>query len=264
MVTGNQAGVGMERRALQCILCLERTTAATAGGVHITCSVDEVAMLLGHRLLAAISAAILGLARLSSDSDAAGTVLAIPVGAPARIDGSVKTGEWADADSLAIAVGPGWIVPVLLKHDGLTLYVAFTNLVHSSRERYPEIFLDIDGDRSMRWSQDDWWLHASYSDCYARGRMDDYETCAQVQTGWSANNFPLRSGTVEFRVDLGYFGVRSDTSRAGPGFGLAFDVMEDVNGERVSSVWPTTGQVLMPYSWAHACLSRAARPTRAR
>ena len=186
-------------------------------------------------------------------------MLAIPAGTPARIDGSLKPGEWADADTLAIAIGPEWTVPVLLKHDRLTLYVAFSNLVQSTSERYPEILLDVAGDRAVEWQQDDWWLHASYSDCQSRGHIDDYSSCGQVHSGWSANNFPLKTGVVEFRVDLSAFGVRPDTSSAGPRLGLAFDVMDQRNEGRVSACWPATAQVLLPCSWSRAHLTPTPR-----
>ena len=201
----------------------------------------------------------LGLPTEGRAAGRAAAMLAIPAGTPARIDGSLKPGEWMDADTLTIAVSPQWTVPVFLKHDGLTLYVAFSNLVQSSNERYPEILLDVVGDRAVVWQQDDWWLHASYSDCHARGHLDDYDSCAQVHSGWSANNFPLRAGVVEFRVDLSAFGVRPDTSNAGPALGLAFDVMDQKKGERVSACWPPTAQPLVPASWARAHLAPNAR-----
>jgi len=186
-------------------------------------------------------------------------MLAIPAGAPARIDGSIKPGEWADADTLTIAVDPEWTVPVLVKHDGLTLYVAFSNLVRSSKERYPEILFDVAGDRTVEWRNDDWWLHASYRDCHARGRFDDYDSCGKVGSEWSANNFPLKAGIVEFRVDLTALGVRPDSSSAGPALGIAFDVMDGMKDGRVSACWPPNAQVMVPASWARARLSPTGR-----
>ena len=188
--------------------------------------------------------------------------LIVPAGKRARVDGVARPGEWADADTLEIQAGPDWMVPVLLKHDGEALYVAFSNLVHGREERYPEVMLDVAGNGGG-WDDNDWWLHVSNLDCTGRGFYGVYgHTCAPDAEAWYANNFPLWSKrAIEIRVSLGLVGLSPDRSGALPVFGLALAVAESESrsfgarpGRERRFLWPLTA-TMTPGSWAPARLA---------
>ena len=209
---------------------------------------------------------------LSQESASAATqaftdTLVVPAGKKAKVDGVARPGEWVDAVTLEIVAGPGWVVPVLIKHDGEALYVAFSNLVRGREERYPEVMLDVAGNRGG-WDDNDWWLHASYHDCTGRGFFGIYgHTCASDAQGWYANNYPLSSGhTIEFRVSLETVGLAPSRSEAYRVFGLALGVAESESRSVVAGAeqrfhWPLTA-IMRPSSWALARL--APTPPRSR
>jgi len=195
--------------------------------------------------------------------------LSIPAGKKAKVDGLIRPGEWTDAERLEIQAGPDWVIPVFIKHDGEALYVAFSNLVSGSSERYPEVLLDVAGEGGG-WDESDWWLHASHDDCTGRGFYGVYgHTCSQDAEGWYANNFPLGSQhVVEFRISLGFVGLEASRSGTRPPLSLALAVAESEsrsiavggNDER-RQFWPL-GATMAPGSWSAARLAPIARRSR--
>lgn len=175
--------------------------------------------------------------------------LDIPRGRAPRVDGVLSPAEWDDAVTVTIAAGPGWEVPVRIKHDGQSLYIAFTNLKMGEAERYPEVLLAVRGERDEVWSTSDWWLHASYQDCEGQGIFNHYQ-CSPTKPGWEANNFPLDPpGTIEFRISFEKIGLHSDSASR---IGIAFNVTDT---RTVWSFWPETATMERPVSWADASIS---------
>lgn len=187
------------------------------------------------------------------------TVL-IPSGTKVRGDGELGKAEWSDADTFEIRIGPERVVPVLIKHDGKALYVAFSNLpIAKTEERYPELLIDAANDGGVRWGLDDLWLHASYSNCDSRGGFDAYGTaaCGTNRYGWSANVFPLAAGIVEFRVSLDFIGFAAEAPATGRVFGLALEVTD---GSGVRAFWPPGSDAHRPGTWARVRLAPVSSP----
>jgi hypothetical protein len=170
---------------------------------------------------------------------------AIPRGVAPILDGTLGVDEWSDAASATIQVEDGWDIDIRYKHDGSHLYVAFGNLKPAEgKELYPEILVDVQGDASAEWSDDDWWIHISYNDCDSKGRPNVWQ-CAKEKPGWSANNFPLSvPGVVEARISWETLGVDPRTTKS---LGLAFDVTDT---RKDYYLWPGGATLDSPRTWA--------------
>ena len=189
--------------------------------------------------------------------------LVVPIGRKAKVDGWIRPGEWADADTLEMEAGPDWMVRVLLKHDGEALYAAFLNLAHGRDERYPEVFLDMVANGGEAWDENDWWFHVSYADCMGHGFYREYHhNCYPDGEGWYASNYPLRSDcAIEMRVSFGLVGFAMSGSGTSPPFGLALAVADydqiyalgKTRGE-IRYFWPPSASK-SPGSWITARLA---------
>lgn len=137
------------------------------------------------------------------------STLDIPAAATApTIDGTAHDDEWRGARRIGIEVRPDWWVDAFVLHDGAALYLLFTNVRHQGEEIYPEVLVATSGSPADAWRADDHWFHASYQDCDATGRPNDFESCAAERDGWAANNFPLPDdGVVEMRISFERLGI---------------------------------------------------------
>ncbi len=182
-------------------------------------------------------------------------IICIPYGIPAVMDGQITAGEWADADSIQIALNATQNVTVKFKHDSLNLYLVYRNYLESAF-RFPEIVLDVNNDKSTAWQNDDWWFHVSATDCESNGTPSVYTNCLAVQQDWEgvpnmAQGPPI-TDTIEMRISLAKVGINLSMN---PVIGLAFDVSNTVT---VWS-WPLNANINNPYTWATAvfCVATA-------
>jgi hypothetical protein len=158
---------------------------------------------------------------------------------------------------VSITVSPGWIVRFRCNHDGQELTCRVDNLKNGKAERFPEILVDSQNDRSERWQKGQWWLHASYNLCEGDGEFNLYSRdgvvqCAKQKPGWKANTFPLKQNEpIEIRISL-------KKLRLVPGqrFGLAFDVTDT---QSHWGFWPTNARLESPATWSQAQLTPASR-----
>jgi hypothetical protein len=168
------------------------------------------------------------------------------------IDGTISKGEWDDAGSVVIRVDSAAAITVRFKHDGENLYCGFVGFNNLSLLRVPEVLIDVDNDRSLVWKSDDWWFHASYTDCWSAGTYNDYSTCVEKAPTWEANNFrgvhsfknppPI----IEMRIPFELIGLVPDSAKT---IGIAFDVTDT---RREWNLWPSTAQLGIPASWGTA------------
>src|SRR3989339_198211 len=82
-------------------------------------------------------------------------------GVSISVDGVISPGEWEDANNVEIISAGDKIVKVLFKHDGENMLFAFLDNLASAEWRFPEIFFDVNNDKSTNWFYDDWWFHVS-------------------------------------------------------------------------------------------------------
>jgi hypothetical protein len=137
----------------------------------------------------------------------------IPQGTTPEIDGDFAANEWDDAAQATIYVQTDWTVTVFYKHSDTCLYLAFTDVKGVYGERYPDVMLDINNDKSTLWAADDWWLHASYNDCEGNGVYNVWASCQPTHSGWVANNFPLSMpGTIEMGISYSKIGLLPNAS----------------------------------------------------
>lgn len=184
--------------------------------------------------------------RLVLDREGVPPEIVIPRGRPAVVDGRAGDREWSDALLLPLEVEAGWTVDVRVKHDGEALWVAFGGL-RDGITRVPEVLLDALHDGGNTWGEDDWWLHASYQDCTARGHHNDYGDCTPEHPWLIATN--LSDGDrypelMEMRIPFNRTGLA-----VGRTVGIAFNVTDT---QRVWRFWPREAQMGSPGSWAAA------------
>jgi hypothetical protein len=174
----------------------------------------------------------------------------IPLGSKPVVDGNFSTGEWDDAAQANIYVQTDWIVTVFYKHSDTSLYFAFTDVKGVFGERYPDVLLDVQNNKSPGWTEDDWWLHVSYNDCESSGEYNLWSSCQPTQQGWSANNFPLAApGTIEMEVTYQKIGLVSGTNDT---IGIALEVSDTYTDYHY---FPWTANIGNPSTWATALLS---------
>jgi hypothetical protein len=190
------------------------------------------------------------------------TALPIPFGVTATIDGHISL-EWARAHSLKLSfvdvVRDSTTAEVLLMHDNRSLQIAYLfRPLRDSIWYAPELFLDTDNDKAAAFQPDDWWFHASASDCAAAGSHDDYTTCtmaADWQTGPSpsARGPDVRLETLEVRIPFSKLGVTT-----GDEVGLAIRVWLSAQASadwvQDTVFWPTGGSPDRPGTWLTAQL----------
>lgn len=181
----------------------------------------------------------------------------IPLGSPTNIDGVLKPGEWRGAAEVAIPVGPGWTVKVLLKHDAQNLYFAFDGVELAGKRMFPEIMLDPQRRGGEKWSAGQWWLHISNNLCEGNGEYNVYERggvfqCAHTKPGWEGNNPPRAGEVIEIWVSFEKFGL---VAASGKTIGLALDVTDASGGpDQVYRYWPEDAQIAKPSSWGSATI----------
>lgn len=179
-------------------------------------------------------------------------LISIKQGIAPIINGVISPGEWDDANTVQINVELGWTVQVYYKRDESNIYVAFENLTHDTRVRYPEVLLDMNNDKTVSWKSDDLWFHVSYNICEGAGQYDVWASCTRTKSDWAANIFPLthQPGTVEMKISYAKLGLDSITDKT---IGIAFDV-NDGNSSRYS-LFPSTASIGIPSSWGTAVLA---------
>ena len=124
----------------------------------------------------------------------------------------------------------------------MTAFVAHGGVAH----HFAELLIDPTGDGGGDWGSDDWWLHASGTDCAWQGDHDVYDDCAPDGIGWSANNGTTPQDVAEFDIGLDAVGLQ-----VGVPFGLGLRVSNTMNFD---ALWPDDATVDTPRSWASAML----------
>ncbi len=163
-------------------------------------------------------------------------------GGAATIDGSST--EWADATTTSVMFA-GRSISIAYKHDGQRLLFAFSGLAQGS-PGFAELFVDANGDRACAWGGDDWWFHASATDCSSTGMRDQWQTCVANATNWEANN--SAAGQVANVVEIA---IPFTTMNVATLFGLAFHVT-DTNG--TFGIAPAGADPARPCTWATATI----------
>jgi hypothetical protein len=150
--------------------------------------------------------------------------LKIPSSNPIKVDGILDHNEWQNAIKNTIVINEGWKIPIYYQQDKNHLYFAFSNLKpNDSTELYPEVLIDSQYDRTLKWDENDWWFHTSYSNCEGKGKYNNYSTCKKGEKeGWVGNNFPISNGgVVEIKISKKLINVTK-----GATIGLAFNVTD--------------------------------------
>jgi len=177
------------------------------------------------------------------------SVLRIPRGTSVTIDGVLQSDEWIDAYKLTLSVEQIVDATVFVKHDGESVLAAFLySFPGGEIDCPPEIFFDIDNDKSPEWQLDDWWFHVSASDCEARGTYDVYTDCAVNQPDWSAapNATGLPLDTFEIAIPFSKIGIGTEST-----VGIAFHVWYYPDGH---GFWPPSAVSDSPSTWGTAVL----------
>ena len=171
----------------------------------------------------------------------------IPFDASAMtIDGAMQPAEWATASKTYIGVSATDSVQVLMKHDGIAFYFAFTGKLESANMLFPEILFDPQLQRTTSWINGQWWFHVSATDCEYNGSYGVYTSCLAVQPDWvGAPNFapgtPL-SDTVEIRIAYSKIGF----SAGQDSLGMALVV---TNTASIWKLWPASADKYAPNTW---------------
>jgi hypothetical protein len=123
-------------------------------------------------------------------------------------------------------------------------------LVSNFGERYPDVFLDVNNDKNIVWSTDDWWLHASYNDCEGNGLYNVWSSCQPSHPGWNANNFPLSSpGIIEIEINYSKIGMQNSISDT---IGIGFEVSDTYTNYHY---FPASSLIGNPSTWATGIVS---------
>lgn len=169
----------------------------------------------------------------------------IPGGSKPLIDGIISNGEWDDAGMVSIAVNAYWTIDAYYKHGDSSLFFAFTGLVGMYGQRYPDVMLDLNNDKSTTWQADDWWFHASYNDCEGHGNYNVWASCQPTHPGWWANNFPLgQPGNIEIGISYSKIGLLPFTRDT---IGISLEVSDTYTNYHY---FPNGSDIGDPSTWA--------------
>ncbi len=179
--------------------------------------------------------------------DASINELSFTAGSTIVVDGSIDA-DWGDAKRVEF-VYRGSTIEVRYKHDGSKLLFAFTGM-RKAGFAFPEVSIDVRGDRACSWQPDDWWFHASAKDCWATGGRNEWDSCVELAPNWEANNNNGASvaDPVEIAIPFTTLGLDSQSSV----FGVAFTATDT---QASSALWPGTADPDKPCTWAKATLN---------
>ncbi len=173
---------------------------------------------------------------------------------PVSIDGTLQNAEWQHAHRAVIPVNASDSVSVRYKHDNTAMYFAFTGKLESANALFPEILTDAANVGGASWSNGQWWLHVSATDCEHNGAYGIYNDCKLIQPGWEAGpNFTAGApvtDTVEIKIPftkVGFNTATMDTMR------IAFVATNTAN---VFMLFPASANRHQPATWAKATFSK--------
>ena len=172
-------------------------------------------------------------------------------GQPIVVDGRLGAREWDAARRIESTLPDGRTIGVLMQRDREHFQFAFTGLDQPApRPVWPEILIDLWGNRSSTWDSNDWWIRIGELDCWARGGWGEGE-CRENQAGLEANNPPLARGEA-VEVSVAFRELRFDESYDDE-IGLAFRFVDDLGSQ--IAVWPLRAEVARPDTWAPISLN---------
>lgn len=174
-----------------------------------------------------------------------------PFGASVRADGRLDVREWSTARRLTVDLSDGRRIEVHLQRDRRSFAFAFEGLGDTSiRPVRPVVLMDLWGNRTSRWDDNDWWIRIGRDDCWARGGWGEGD-CAQIVPGLEANNLPLqRDQALEIVAD--FDALRFDESYDDM-IGLAFRFVDDTGAQ--VGIWPLRAEIEDPSTWAPISLA---------
>lgn len=181
--------------------------------------------------------------------------LSIPYAPPATVDGVVSPAEWDSAVQVEIRYGANPGARVRIMHDSTNLFILFTGSLESGN-RFPEILIDPNFDRSPIWMNDDWWFHVSATDCAYQGQPQNYDSCIAMATSWTGvpnmSPGPAMVDTIEIMIPLAKLG--KDISSI-DSFGLCAEMLRFNGGY---DYWPIGAHIDTPRTWSKAVLKKPA------
>ncbi len=170
------------------------------------------------------------------------------------IDGALQNAEWEYARKAVIPTNVPDSITVLYKHDNTAMYFAFAGKLESANALFPEILMDAANAGGASWSNGQWWLHVSATDCEHNGAYGVYDDCKLIQPGWEAGpNFTAgapATDTVEIRIPFAKVGFNTATMDT---MGIAFVATNTAN---VFELFPATANRNQPATWAKATFSK--------
>lgn len=177
--------------------------------------------------------------------------ITINKGKPVIVDGILEEGEWDDAGKISIEITDRYSITVYFKHDGENLLFAFDGFLPEIF-RVPEVMLDIKNDRSPLMDDNDWWFHASMTDCWSNGSFNDWNSCVRNAESWKANNVIDMKAENKFEMEIPFKLINLDLSESNT-IGIAF------NATDTRSEWnfcPKHAQIALPSSWGEAVINK--------
>ena len=169
-----------------------------------------------------------------------------------RVDGLVEAREWARADTTEILLPDGRTIAVLRQRGPDSLDFAFLGLGGNvARQIYPGILIDVSGTFPIQFGRDTWWFRVAPNRCFARGVIEDL-ACDIQPLGFEASAYPRdRRDNLEMRIS---FSLLEYNPMLTPGVALSlrFSEMPLI----VDAIWPPTGELRRPDTWARIDLSR--------
>ena len=163
------------------------------------------------------------------------------------IDGVISNDEWLNSKIVTVKRDNDWEIPIRIKYDQEYLYIVFENLTfESNRKLNAEILIQTNAENND-WTENTYWFHSSYSNCYSIGEYYNWENCSTNHQDWKANVYPFENGNdnIEFQISLKKLGI--DTTGSKNQIKIAFK-LSDVS--ELHSYWPQKAQIRSPQTWA--------------
>lgn len=162
------------------------------------------------------------------------------------IDGVISNDEWLNSHMVAVKRDNDWEIPIRIKYDQEYLYVAFENFTFKNKGKLnAEILIQTNAENNQ-WTDNTYWFHSSYSNCYSNGEYYNWENCSTNHLDWKANVYPFENenDNIEFKISLKKLGLETAGNNQ---IKIAFK-LSDVS--ELHSYWPPKAEIKSPQTWA--------------
>ena len=162
------------------------------------------------------------------------------------VDGEVSAQEWDKAAKVEINRSEDWKVIAQVQYNKDYLSVAVSNLEYEGKGRVNAEVLIHTSDPGSEWTQNTFWFHSSYSNCFSKGSYFEWENCDAKSKLWEANTFPFKDQNDNIEFVISFEQLEMDAPSKGDTLYIAIKLSD---AKEMQSYWPEKANIKDPSTW---------------